>query len=499
MEQQLVPLHFRFHQLRTVLFALGLYVFPIYTVSAQVTFRKAIGNPGEDMANCVRQTSDGGYVICGVTSSADELSSNIYLLKTDESGNVVWSRNFGSSISVDVGRKVLVLETGELLVVGFTNSGGTNGYDVLLLKTDTSGVEIWRNTYGGSGWDFGHDVIVLPNGNYGIAGSTYSSGAGGSDGYFIEISEDGTVVNEATLGASSDEEFSSLTYLNDRLYFCGSIDQSATGTDALMYCTDMSGNEIWQQVWGGSEDDFLSSIVSTSDSKVLALGTSSSNETGNKQLYFIKVSSDGQTLFERTDGGPADEEGREIVEGADGNYTAIGFTTSYGAGGSAVFLFTVSTDGWWVLSRQYGSLYQEEGNSISVTQDGGFILAGFTYGFGAINSDVFLLKTDGVGLTGETGEVVHFTDSLLSSFPSPISDKISISLVQTPDFLTLSTLQSSDYLKAELYDLGGKLVETSSGMSNIVVLDLRSVPTGAYIVRVTDSIGYYVKRIGIVR
>lgn len=487
------------HPLSRVLHLLCLQVLLVLPVSAQVTFRKAIGNPGEDIANCVRQTTDGGYVICGVTSSADELSSNIYLLKTDETGNLLWSRNFGSSLSVDVGSKVVVLETGELLVVGFTNAGGINGYDALLLKTDSNGFEIWRKTFGGSDWDFGQDVIVLPNGNYGVAGSTFSFGAGGSDGYFLEISPDGDVVHETTVGTTSDEEFKSLAYMDGRLYFCGSISQIGAGTDALMYCTDMAGNEVWQQVWGGIEEDFLTSVISTSDGNIVALGTSSSNETVNKQLYFIKATSDGQTLFERSDGGPADEEGREIVEGVDGNYTAVGYSTSYGAGGSAVFLFTISSHGWWVLSRQYGSIQEEQGNSIAFTQDGGFILAGFTYGFGAINSDVFLLKTDGEGLTGETGEVVHVTDSLLNSIIHPAANDVSIRMVQSSDQLVLSTKHVSGYLKAELYDLSGSLLQASSAMNAQVVMDTRSVPNGVFIVRVTDSLGTFTRRIGIVR
>lgn len=483
---------------KAALLMLAFCTISAFSVTAQITFRKAIGNPGEDIANCVRQTSDGGYVICGVTSSADGLSSNVYLLKIDEVGDLVWSRNFGSALSVDVGNKVLVLETGELLVVGFTNSGGSNGYDVLLIKADAVGNEIWRNTYGGASWDFGHDVIVMPNGNYGVAGSTYSFGQGGSDGYFLEVSSDGAVVRETTNGTAADEEFRSLVSQNDRLFFCGSVDNTTTGKDALMVCTDLSGNEIWRQVWGGSEEDFLSSVISTSDGKILSVGTSSSNETVNKQLYFIKVSTDGVLFFERSDGGAAEEEGREIVEGADGNYTAIGYTTSYGAGGSAMFLFTVSTDGWWVLSRQYGSPFDEEGNSICVTQDGGFVLSGYTKGFGSINSNVFVLKTDGAGLTGETGEVVNITDTLLSLPLLPSGDG-RISIAQADACLKVFTDRSTGYLKAEIYDMGGSFINSVTSHDVQMTMDIRSLTNGIYIVRVTDSRGSFATRIGIVR
>jgi hypothetical protein len=455
--------------------------------TAQITFRKAIGNPGEEMANCVRQTPDNGYVICGVTSSADELSSNIYLLKTDESGNLLWSRNFGSSISVDVGKKVLVLESGELVVVGFTNSSDIHGYDILVLKTDEHGNELWRNTFGGENWDFGHDIILLPNGNYAVAGSTYSFGNGDSDGYFVEITPSGTEVRSATFGTQAREEFHGLTYQDDRLYFCGNVVNTTTGRDALVICADTDGNQIWRQVWGGEEDDYLQGITSTSDGNVIAIGSTSSNENVDKQLYYIKVTPEGQTLFERSDGGAADEEGREITEGIDGNYTVVGYTTSYGAGGSAMFFFTLSADGWWVRSRQYGSVENEEGYSIAVTQDGGFVLAGFTFGFGATNSDVFLVKTDGEGLTGATGDVVYINDSLLLSTAPPIDSTFEFNVTVRDSEIIVTAPTVAGPLHLELYNIGGTLIGRASTHDTRVVLDIRSVTDGVYIIRTGDS------------
>jgi hypothetical protein len=470
------------------LFAALIAILP-KAVHGQETFRKAIGNFGEDMGYCVRQVDDGGYVICGVTSSASETSSSVYLLKIDSSGNLLWSRSFGTDTGTDVARKLLVLENGEMVIVGYTNSAGVDGYDVLVIKTDSQGHEQWSKTFGGLGWDFGNDIILLPNGNYGIAGSTYSFGNGGSDGYFLEVSPNGDEVNSTSFGGEGHEEFNSLAVSDGNLYFCGRVDNPESGADALVVRADLSGDEVWTRVYGGVEEDYLAHIIATSDGNLLAVGSSSSVTPVNKEFYFMKITPAGQALFERRDGGDADEEAREIVEDADGNYAFVGYTTSHGAGGSAMMLFKITADGWWILSRQYGSISDEEGRSIAVTQDGGYILAGHTYGFNADQSDVFVVKTDNLGLTGASGDVDAITDTMILSLTDPDDTQSIPRVVITDTELRVLNQSGSPIENVELLDINGKLVNSKRGdlTDPVVSLDISGLPNGVYFVRVLEG------------
>ena len=161
---------------------------------------KFYGRTQDDTALDVKQTSDGGYILSGVTGGWSS-DSQIWVVKTDSEGNKQWDRALGNSTpeseSWDRGHSFEELDDGSFIIVGNTYNGN-NKQDIALIKLDSQGNEIWMQLYGGSESDLGHDFVVLDNGNLAIAGTTLSSGEGKGDANLIITDSDGNKLKSQT-------------------------------------------------------------------------------------------------------------------------------------------------------------------------------------------------------------------------------------------------------------------------------------------------------------
>jgi hypothetical protein len=101
-------------------------------------FAKTYGGTRDDRANFFQQTSDGGYILAGYTSSFGVDSSDIFLIKTDANGNVVWAKTYGGT-GDDRAYSVQQTSDGGYIVTGFTYSFGASLADIFLIKTDANG------------------------------------------------------------------------------------------------------------------------------------------------------------------------------------------------------------------------------------------------------------------------------------------------------------------------------------------------------------------------
>jgi len=161
-------------------------------VSAQTSWWRTYGGTGSDYGYSVQQTLDGGYIVAGSTGSFGAGGGDFYLIKTDASGDALWTRIYGGT-GYDYGYSVQQTLDGGYIIAGYTQSFGAGSYDVYLIKTSASGDTLWTRTYGGTGAEYGEKVQQTADGGYIVAGTTSSFGAGNADFYLIKTDSLGSV------------------------------------------------------------------------------------------------------------------------------------------------------------------------------------------------------------------------------------------------------------------------------------------------------------------
>jgi ribosomal protein S11 len=205
------------------------------------SFAKTYGGEDYDYANSVRQTSDGGYIVAGY--EYDPWGDNPFLIKTDTKGNIIWAKTYGGT-GWDEANSVQQTSDGGYIVAGWTRSFGAGRNDIFLIKTDAKGNIIWAKTYGGTSSDYANSVQQTSDGGYIVAGGTWSFGAGYRDIFLIKTDANGNVQWAKTYGETSSDYANSVQQTSDGGYIVagGTYSFGAGNYDIFLIKTDAKGN-----------------------------------------------------------------------------------------------------------------------------------------------------------------------------------------------------------------------------------------------------------------
>lgn len=378
-------------------FTLIMLIYPMNAdcIAPPEQWNRTFGGPGEDYATCVQQTDDGGYILGGVSSLNGYGQSDALLIKTNKDGMKVWNKTFGGNFS-DGAYSVQQVDNGGYIVAGFTSSFGVSS-DAWLIKTDNDGFEIWNRTFGGDFSDGVFSVQQTDDGGYVLAGYTDPAGLGNPDAWLIKTDANGLETWNKTFGGIGDDRANSVQETKDGGYIIGGEIQSIGSAlflvhDAWLIKTDSTGEELWNKTFGGSNDDLGLSVQETKDGGYILAGNTKSFGAGDRDAWLIKTDFVGSELWNRTFGGSVSDYASSVRETKGGGYIISGITGSFGAGQYDAWLTKTDSEGDKEWSKAFGGLDGDEGNCVQETEDGGYILAGDTYSFGAGYGDFWLIK-----------------------------------------------------------------------------------------------------------
>ena len=211
--------------------------------SSSNTWTKTFGGTGNERCYSVQQTNDGGYIITGFTESFGNGGQDVYLIKTDGNGDSLWTKTFVGTSS-DGGSSVQQTTDGGYIITGSTSSFGNGNLDVYLIKTDGNGTEQWNKTFGGTVDERCYSVQQTTDGGYIITGYTSSFGNGGYDLYLIKTDGSGVEQWNKTFGGTGDDVGSSVQQTNDGGYITTGNRYNISNGDNDVYLikTDENGN-----------------------------------------------------------------------------------------------------------------------------------------------------------------------------------------------------------------------------------------------------------------
>ncbi|MEX0313352.1 MAG: hypothetical protein AB3N18_04180 [Allomuricauda sp.] len=362
------------------------------TFLGEVDWIKSFGGTGEDTAQSVIQTTDGGYAVLGFSNSMDgdivrkNTDVNDYwLLKLDAEGNLVWNSTYGGTKD-DRGQSVIQTADGGYAIVGYAMSDDGDGsnnegfHDNWILRLDSSGSILWEKSFGFSGHDHSYDVVQTADGGFFFSGflDVTSSGGDGNNGKGSYLTRHG--VGE----------------------FWG------TKLDAY-------GNLQWRRYFGGTNNDRSYGVVQANDGGFVLAGASESEDfditdpKGSYDFWVLKVSSSGDLLWQKSFGGTGIDKAYGIAKTADNAYVVIGNTFSIDTdisknnGESDVWLIKIDDSGNLIWEKNYGGTAFDAAQSVNLTANGGFVIAGNSKSIDGDatenngENDLWIIKTNSEG------------------------------------------------------------------------------------------------------
>ncbi len=367
------------------------------SATGSVLWQRTYGGPGSESTTAIIETKDKGFLLAGSKAANESVEPDLWLLKLDEAGNVVWQRAYGGS-KTDRGHSIETTSDGSYVVAGWSRSFGAGGMDAWCLQLDASGRRVWQKTFGGAGDDVAYEVSQTGDGGFVLAGKTESSGSGAFDGWLLKLDPDGGEEWQKTYGGTGDDAFYSVDVTRDGGYVvCGnySSPEYFGGSAAWIISTEGSGAILWERRRDTDGEDVAYSVQQTRDGGFAVAGT-----TGSSGIVY-RLSPSGKTRWSAVVGTSYSirNVAFDLQETPDGGYVVVG---SVGYFGTHTYLKAWSTKlnkgGKTTWHWEWGPDGRSTLMAASPTRDGGCILAGATNLSGAGRKDGWLVRMSSQGM-----------------------------------------------------------------------------------------------------
>lgn len=514
-----------------------------YFSNAQdILWEKSYGGKHAEYLFDAQPTADYGFILAGSSISgktgnkedANKGDLDYWLWKMDEKGDLDWQKSFGGT-GVDLLYSVKLTSDGGFILAGISNSNkgldkkeDTKGQDDFwIIKLDAKGNELWQQTIGGSGQEKLQTICQTADGGYVIGGTSASyktrkddkgvldafgkseDTRGNLDYWIVKLKKDGKIEWQKTLGGIYVDELKDLLVLPNGNILAGGYSNSPQSGDKTQdnygmgdfWLVELSneGQLLWQQTLGAEADDNLFAIELTSDGGFMVGGNSNSASSNMKSkaskngsdFWILKFDTDKVLQWQETyDYGTRDVL-TSIVENKDGSFLIGGYAQSEQTnettskfkkcdkeGINDYIALKIKANGEEIWTQTAGSKGEEVMKKLFETRDGGYLLAGTSNGTASKD------KNSTIG--GADFWVVKLKDNT-----KPENEKVPIEAIPNPAVTFTNVIIGFEYESgtANLYDISGRLLQTYTlDGSRTLPVEMTNYPTGMYIVElVTDK------------
>ena len=445
-----------------------------FSLTLYAQWARTYGGSEDDNAQTIIQTSDGGYIVAGETESFGNGDPAFWILKLDLLGNIEWQitneQRFGEKV-------FSIVETNDRGFIVAGRFGGTaffeGGFDILILKLSSDGNKEWARSYRGSDSDHAHSIQQTNDGGYILTGYF---GDRDQQGNTIQFEYDVWVLK---LFSNGDKEWCK-TYKGNMYDFAYSIQQTNDGgyivagktesfgaglNDILILKLNLSGDVEWQKTYGGSLEEEAYFIRQTIDGGYIVAGFSNSYGAGSFDFCVLKLTVDGTIEWQKLYGGIKSDKAYSIQQTIDGGYIVVGETYSFGAGNEDVWILKLNILGEIEWQKTYGGSLADKAHSIQQTSDGGYIVAGPTSSYGSGKQDLLILKLFSNGYIDSFCEFINNSNAVVTNLGlTPVDISIILEDTNIPPSTLDITFQDSESVTYSLCSGKHTLsITTSSG------------------------------------
>ncbi len=388
-------------------------------VSAQFElWDSTYGTIGRDEAGYMIEVSSGGFLMAGGSDAGTGTNRDAWLVRIDDDGNQLWNQSY-ARVGGYVERFWHVVECSD---GGFAATGNAPADilslndDVLVLRTDANGNQLWNRTFGGSNSEVGWGIVEVSGGGYAIISETDQYGAGLADMWLIRLDANGNHLWNKTYGGSGVDTGFSLVETSGGFALFGRTESiGAGGSDLWLVRVDASGNHLWNQTYGGTDHEWGLQIQELDNGDFGLSGDTLSfgiNSGSYENAFFLRVTATGTHLWNHTYGGTDTEYAFDFKELSDGSFVLAGSTRSFNVGNYDFYVMRTDANGNLLWNQTYGGAENELGRSVIALSTGGFMVFGQTATYGAGLEDFWLLKIS-------DGPTTPTTPTPTTTFPIP--------------------------------------------------------------------------------
>ena len=492
-----------------------LLLFFAINASAQapaVDWAKLYGGTSNDVAKCVRQTNDGGYIVAGLVTSSDgdvtgnSGSADYWVAKLDNAGLMQWQKTYGGT-GYDDATAIEQTSDGGYIIAGSSSSndvnvtGGHGSDDYWIVKINSVGLIEWQKTFGGSNYDNPFAVRQTSEGGYVIAGRSKSTNGditnnhGGEDFWVLKINNFGLLEWQKALGGQYDDAAFDIKQVSDGGYIIvgdsystnGNVTENLGQQDGWIVKLNANGLILWQKSIGGSLYDSAREIVQTNDGGYVVAGFSSSNflgadaNRGANDAWLCRLDGNGTILWQQSYGGIGGDYGYAIRQTADNAFVLAGNTQSTDGdmidnhGGYDAWILKINYSGILQWQKQLGGSDNEWATSIILTYDQRIVACGYS-GSSSVDaeqnhglSDFFIFK-----LLSDNLAVANYNKGFMKAYPNPTTNVL---YLQIPNEFGID--------KITITDLSGKTILQQT--KNAHQINVQNLASGIYFLQAISN------------
>jgi hypothetical protein len=355
---------------------------PVSTSGPLLVFNLTFGGPYEDWSEQIIECSLGGFAIVASTQNA-LFKRDVWLLRVDANGNLLWNQTYGSQHWNDEGHSIIECSDGGFAIAGFKEIAGD--YYGWLIRTDANGEHLWNKTYGTGNDDFFESIIKPSEGGLLLCGTTSSWGAGQGDGWLLRTDNNGNQLWQQTYGSPLSE--SGRCVIESRsggFAFIGGISYADPDeNDIWLVGTDLSGNPLWNHTYHVPGHESATDFIEIRTGGFATVGQTDSNTGGLINGYLLRTDAAGVLLWDMV---ISDGTLWSICEPLSG-----GLITT-GRQGTDLQILRTDPAGTILWDKVYDGTEIDAGHSVIECDPNTFMITGRTNGTGMRTTDVWLLK-----------------------------------------------------------------------------------------------------------